>query len=175
MLRVAAIFLTHLVIWTLLGALNHALGTWQLHVFAGGLFVTFAGFHMTRRAGLAAVLMAGFLFDAASPVPFGQHALVFGILFTLLLSWRHRIAHDEPAVLATVTVLVNLILLGVLALLRLRAPAWMDLDWGRLLWEMLASSLVVGLAAPWISALQAAALELSMTRRFRRRSVTEEN
>jgi cell shape-determining protein MreD len=162
------LFITQLLLWTLLAVINHSLAEWQVYLYTGGLFVTFAGLLMGPREGLAAALLSGALFDAGSPVPFGQNALLHGIGFLLLLKLRSRLAHDETAVRVAVSIIANTALYLMKFGLHFAGLTSFSGMWGRFLWELLFSSIAVGLLVPWAFALQARALDLATPPGFRR-------
>ncbi len=168
MTRLAVIFLSHLLLWFLVGGLNHAIAGWQIQLFAGGLFVTYPALRMERTEGLLASLLAGLVVDAASPLPFGLTALLFGIAHTLMLQLRPRLAISEAPLQAVVAILAGVVLyLAKSAALARGLPAVSGI-WGRMLWELFLSSVLTGLAAPWFFALQDRCLQLAQAPLLRR-------
>ena len=168
MTRVAVIFLTHLLLWFLVGGLNHLIAGWQIQLFAGGLFVTYPALRMQRTEGLVCVLLAGLIVDAASPLPFGQTALLYGIAHTFMLQLRPRLAIGEAAMQAVIAILAGAVLYLLNAALFAHSVPSVSRMWGRLLWELLCSSLLTALIAPWFFALQDRCLELAQVPHLRR-------
>ena len=168
MLRVLILFATQLLLWTILVVTNHQLAAWQLTIHAGGLFVVFAGLSMGPREGLWAALLSGLLLDAGSPNPFGQQALLHGILFTLLLQYRPRLAHRETSVQVFVTLVINLLLYLLQYVLNYGVIADVGIQWERFFWDLAVSELVVGLCCPWLLSLQAKAVALATPAGFDR-------
>ncbi len=160
--------MTQLLLWTLLAVINHHIAVWQVYLYTGGLFVVFAGLLMGPREGLLAALISGFIFDAGGSGVFGQNALLHGLGFLLLFRMRPRLAHDEISILITVTIITNsLLYLAKFVLLFFQLTSFTGM-WGRFLWELLFSSVIVGLLAPWAFALQSRALEFATPPGFRR-------
>lgn len=173
MLRIPALFLCHLVLWTLITAFNHTLGAWQITFFGGGLFVTYAGLELEPREGLTACILAGFIFDAWSPVPFGQQALVFGLAYCMLHLWKQRLMWDELKVQSAVAATTNAAMYVVLAVIHFWGMAQWRFLVTRSLWELGLSTAVVVLVAPWAFALQDQTLELATPPKFRRHGTDE--
>jgi rod shape-determining protein MreD len=167
-LRVLTLFMTQLLLWTLLAVINHHLTDWQLYLYTGGLFVTFAGLLMGPREGMAAAILSGFIFDAGSSVTFGQNALLHGIGFLLLFKLRSRLAHEETAVQVVVAIIANILLYLVRFVLLFSQLTSFSGMWSRFLWELVFSSVAVGLLVPWTFALQAKALDFATPPGFRR-------
>lgn len=141
------------------GEVNHGLAAWQLHAFAGGLAVTFAGLHFRRGPGLAVALLAGLLADAASPLAFGTQAGLFGAAVLLVHQVRDRIPTDLTWPRVLVALLANLGIFLALSLLRARLFPAAGIAWWRLLADLACSQLLVGLIGPWFLELQARSLQ----------------
>lgn len=159
MLAVLILTVSALLLNLLTGQVNHSLAPYQLHVFAGGLAVTFAGLHFPRGAGLAASLMAGLLADAASPVAFGTHAVLFGAAFLAVQQVRDRVPNDLVWPRVGVALVANLGIFLALSLLRTRLFASPGQAWLRLFWDLLCSQALIALIGPWFLELQARALQ----------------
>ncbi len=155
------IFATNALIWTIQSQLNHYIAPWNLTVFIGGLCVAFASLRLTPREGRQALLLTGFWFDAAAPVPFGFHAFLFLLSHTILISVRSRVARDEPLVGVLVSVLVNLgVIIALSAALLHRNPAPLEM-WPRLIADSLASFCLIVLLGPWAFSFQEQLLQIS--------------
>jgi hypothetical protein len=171
MLRTAVIFLTLLLLWLLVAETNHYLTPLHVYLFAGGLFVTFAALRLPLRAGLAAVLLGGFLCDAnmpiaadLRPVAFSlAHAntLLFAVAFVAIYRLRDRMARDETLIRVSVAVLANLGLFLAFSVARMAVTPLPAAAWGRLLVDLVCSQAVVALIAPWFFSLQGSALALA--------------
>lgn len=154
MIRLTAIFLVQYLLWFIAGMLNHSLAAWQIYIYTGGLFVTYAALYAGPREGLIAVILNGFLFDAASPVPFGQHALLQAAAFTILHHMRARLAYGELLVQTAAVLIVNLVLFAAKCALQSGRMLPLSLVAERLFWDAFFSSLVLALLVPWTFALQ---------------------
>jgi rod shape-determining protein MreD len=170
MLRVVIVFLVQLLLWALLSLTNHYFAVWQIYIYAAGLFLVFPGLKMGPREGLAAAILSGLLFDAASPVGYGHNVILHATAFVFIYRMRVRLAYDERSVQSGVAILVNLALFlakSVLCYFAADRPALTHL-WGRFFTEILISSLFVGLLAPWAIALQKHSLTILELEGFKR-------
>jgi rod shape-determining protein MreD len=158
MRRAAAVFLTLVLLRFLVSQVNHELSPLRVSLFLGGLFVVFAALRLERREGIAAVIGAGLLHDASSPVWFGLHTLLFTAAHAFVFHVRHRVHREETAVGVVAALLANLGILLVLALILGRSgPPHADL-WPRVLGDLLLSQVVLAVVAPWFLALQSRVL-----------------
>ncbi len=156
-----ALFLTFLLLGTVVAQLNHALTGWGLYIWVGGLFITHGALAPTPRGGLTAALLGGLVLDSTAPVAFGTHALLFAAGYALVFRLRDRVQRDETSSRIAFALLVNLALFLVFSFLQSRhAPPAANL-WPRVIVDLLASQLVVLLVAPWFCALQARTLDAS--------------
>ena len=57
-------FATTLLLWSLVGQLNHYLAPYGAYLFVSGLLVTFAALRLSLRNGLAATLLTALAVDA---------------------------------------------------------------------------------------------------------------
>ncbi|MDB6169508.1 MAG: hypothetical protein JWM88_2372 [Verrucomicrobia bacterium] len=161
MRRTLVTFLTLLLLWVIVAQVNHAASAAHLYFFVGGLFVTYAALVLPLRGGLAAVLLAGALCDADSPVPFGTHVLLFALAHAVVFNIRDRVPRDETVARVIVALLVNLALFLALSFALVgRSPAPAS-AWPRLLADLVGSQLLLALVAPWFLALQARTLVLA--------------
>lgn len=157
--RTLIVFACGFVLWQLVGQANHYLAPWGMYLWVGGLFVTFAGLRLPPQEGFNACFLTGLLLDAATPVPFGLQAFLFGIAQLILVRLRHRIAAEETLVAVSVALLTNLGLFLTLAFLRVGEIAPSGAAGLRLLTDLVLSQCVLALAAPWYFALQLRAIE----------------
>lgn len=159
--RWLASFCTLLLLWAVMGEINHHLAVWQLHLFVGALYVTFNALRLPARPGFIATVLGGLLCDAGVPGPFGAHLVLFVAAHSLVFNLRHRIPAGETASRVIMAVLINFGLFLAFAILwsvRLPAPGAM---WPRQLLELLLSQAFLVLIAPWFFALQERALVLA--------------
>ncbi len=166
MRRTLILFITSLLLWALVTQLNDLIAAWRVHVFAGGLFVVFAALTQPHRTGLAAVMLAGLVCDANTPVPFGLHMLLFATAHQLLHRVRDRVPREDPVSVTAVTLVVNLALFLAISFTQIHQAPVPSAAWSRLLADLVASQIVLALATPWFTALQARALVLARVPRF---------
>ncbi|HXA14906.1 MAG TPA: hypothetical protein VNW23_07240 [Opitutaceae bacterium] len=151
-----------LVLLTLLvSQLNHALASWHVSLFVGGLLVVFTALRLDFDTGFAAVFLTGLLCDAAAPVRFGTHAFLFATAHTLIFSVRGRLPRDETLVSLFFALLANLGIFIALSLLLLARSPLPFGSWPRLLSNLLCSQVFLALVAPWFFALQARTFSLA--------------
>lgn len=152
--------LLNALLWLVQTQLNHAIASWNLSVFLGGLAVAFASLRLTPREGAKVLVLTGLWFDAAAPVPFGLHAFFFLLAHVVIHSIRTRLAREETLVGLIVAAIVNLgLLLALTAALIHRNPAPLHL-WPRLIADSLASFSVLILIGPWFFAFSERVLEM---------------
>ena len=155
------IFAANALLWLIQSQLNHYIAPWNVSVFIGGLCVAFASLRLSPRDGTRALLLTGFWFDAATPVPFGLHVFLFLLAHIIIISLRSRIAREEALVGLLVAVVVNLaVMIVISAALLHRNPAPLEM-WPRLIADSLLSFCVIVLIGPWAFGLQERLLQIS--------------
>jgi len=157
MRRCLLTFLTLFVLWMLVAQVNHSLAPWHIYLFVGGLFIVYPALALPLRAGLGATLLAGLMFDAVTPVPFGLHMVLFATAHLLIFNIRDRVPREETVTRVVVALLANLAIFLVFSFIeitRIRVPG---AAWPRLVFDLLCSQVFLVLIGPWFLALQAAA------------------
>src|SRR4051812_34148543 len=84
--RTFIVLVCSIVLQTIVFQLNHYLAPWHVNLFVGGLLVTFPSLRIGYREGFWSVFLTGLYLDAASPVPFGLHALLFALAYAVIAS-----------------------------------------------------------------------------------------
>jgi rod shape-determining protein MreD len=158
--RVALLLGPLLLLWAIGAELNHHLASRQVWVFVGGLHVGFIALTQGFGPGLAAVLLSGLVCDAGSPVPFGTHALLFGLAHNVIFRMRDRIPKEDPVAVTLLALFANFGLF--LAFTASRGPSDAS-PWPRLVADLVASQVTVAVATPWFTALQARLIDLVET------------
>ncbi|KXU35647.1 hypothetical protein AXK12_04845 [Cephaloticoccus capnophilus] len=156
MFRSAAFFLfaSLVLLWAGLAQLNHALSPLHLHLFGGGLYVVFAALRLPSASGLILSCLAGLWCDAASPIPFGTHLVLFALAHTLIRKSRSHLDTRHTPSLVLVALLSNAALwIALTSFLITRAPI-IARSAPRLLLDLLLSEALIALIAPWFFALQ---------------------
>ncbi len=166
MRRTLVLFATSLLLWVLVTQLNDALAGWRVHVFAGALYVMFAALTQPHGPGLASAFLAGLVCDAHAPVAFGLHALLFAVAHEILFRARARLPRSDALSVTLIALLLNLGLFFAFALTRLRGGPAPGALLPRLTADLVASQVVVALAAPWFCALQERVLALARVPRL---------
>jgi rod shape-determining protein MreD len=155
------LFLTLFLLRALVAEANTALSGLHVWLFAGGLFVAYSALMVPFRQGFLASILGGLLCDAAAPVPFGTHAVLFGAAHAAVYNLRERLQRDETAVRMAIVLILNAAFFLVITLARVRHVPAVASVWPRLLSDFWWSQVAVALAAPWFFALQLRSLELA--------------
>lgn len=158
MRRVLALFAAQLALWTLVSTLNHALTGWRVYLFPGALYVAFAALLQPRRPGLVVALLGGLVCDAATPVAFGTHTLLFAAAHLILFHLRDRLPKEDNLGLVIVVLFANLALFLVFSLGQIRSSPAPAAVWPRLIADLACTQVFLALVTPWFFALQAQAL-----------------
>jgi rod shape-determining protein MreD len=166
MRRTIIITLSLLLLWAIVAQLNDALSTIRLYVFAGALFVAFAALTQPRRPGLIAVMLAGLICDANSPVSFGTHMLLFAAAHFILFQLRERVPRDDNVSAIAVVLLTNLALFLVFSFTQIHVSPMPAATWPRLIVDLVCSQIFLALVTPWFFALQAGALAFARVPRL---------
>lgn len=161
MRRTLVLFGSLLLLWALLSVLNDAIAGLQAYVFAGGLYVAYAALRQPRRTGLAAVLLAGLVCDATTPVAFGTHLLLFAAAHLTLFHLRERLPREDNLAATIVVLFANLALFIVFSFTQISGSPAPAALWPRLLADLLWSQVLLTLITPWFFALQAGTLALA--------------
>ncbi len=166
MRRTLILFATLVVLWAVVGQINHELASSRVYLFTGALFVAYAALTQPRRAGLAASLLGGLICDANSPVAFGTHTLLFAAAHLTVFHVRDRVPRDDNISAIIVVLLTNLALFLVFSFSQIhRSPAPAAV-WPRLIADLVCSQIFIGFVTPWFFALQAQALALGRVARM---------
>lgn len=153
-------FASLLLLWTIVTQVNHYLAVWHVHLFVGGLFITFAALRFPARSGLLLSAAAGLLCDANSPTPPGTHLLLFSIAHALICNFRHRLPAEHTATQVIIATVANAgLYLALTIILATRQPIIVQL-WPRLIFDLLLSELFLILIGPWFFALQGRIISL---------------
>ncbi len=158
MRRVLVLFLTLLLLWTLVAQLNHALTGLHVYLFVGGLYVTYAALMLPLAPGLAVCLLGGLLCDATTPVWFGTHLLLFALAHSILFHLRHRLPRDDSLAHIVAVLLTNLALFLLFSFTQIGDSPAPTAAWTRLVGDLVCSQIFLGVVTPWFFALQARAL-----------------
>lgn len=147
------------VLWAIICQINHALSSFHLSVFTGGLFVAFSALRLGFREGWWCSILVGLLMDSSAAVVFGFHAMIFAIAHTMIYNFRGRFPREETGFGIAAALLANAALFIVITFTlihRSPAPSAMIL---RLTFDLLASELLILVLAPWFFALQERSLD----------------
>jgi rod shape-determining protein MreD len=163
------VFATTLLLWSLVGQLNHYLAPLGVYLSIGGLLVTFAALRLSLRNGLIATILIALAVDAVEPVPqvghhlfFGPHLLLFTAVHVVIFHLRARFPREETLFGLGTALLANLgLFLGLsFVYVELGAPQHPAAASLRLLADLGWSQLFILAIAPWFLSLQQRALEL---------------
>src|SRR5262245_52416013 len=115
-LRWLIVFACNLLLLWLAGLANNTLAHFSflaidhvsLHLYVGGLLVTFSGLRLDPRQGFFAVIATGLAADALAPVTFGTSLVLFTTVYATILHGRHRFPREEAVFAIVVALLANL-------------------------------------------------------------------
>jgi cell shape-determining protein MreD len=153
-------FACGVLLWTLMTQTNHYLTSSHLHFFLGGLLIAFPALRLPRREGWRAVLLIGLWCDAATPVPFGLHTLLFLWSHATILHVRGRFPHQETLFGVIVALIANAGLFAAVTLAMLPNNPMPASVVPRLGFDLVMSELVIVVISPWFFALHEHALEI---------------
>jgi len=148
------IFASLVLLWFGLAQLNHALSPLHVHLFGGGLYVVFSALRLPSASGLTLSCLAGLWCDAASPVPFGTHLVLFALAHTLIRKSRSHIDTRHTPSLVLVALLTNAALFLALTIFLITRTPLIARAVPRLLLDLLLSEALIALVAPWFFSLQ---------------------
>lgn len=165
MRRPLILFLTLVLLWTIVAQVNHAFSSFaamRCYVFVGGLYFTFAALTQPLRPGLASVILGGVICDANAPATlFGSHTLLFMVGFFVLFNARDRLPREDTTGRVVIALLANLVIFLVFSFSQvIRSPA-PSAVWPRLLADLAVSEIFLAIITPWFFALQTRALVLA--------------
>ena len=153
--------LANLLLGWLAGLLNHALAGLAVHLYLGGLLVTYAALRLDPRSGFTATLLTGLAVDALSPAPFGTSVFLFCLVHGVLLYGRHRFPREGAVFALVVALLANLFLMIALSFLLVSASPQPASAWLRIFADLLFSQLALVVIGPWFISLQDRAMALA--------------
>ncbi len=159
--RVLATVLCGWLVVALFAQANHYLAPWHMHLWAGGLLVTFASLRLEHREGLVTVLLVGALCDATAPVAFGLHAFLFALAHSVIHNLRNRFPREEAFFGIVVALLANLGLFLAFSFTRVGDLPHPGASWLRLFADLFLSQITLALITPWVLALHERSLEIA--------------
>jgi hypothetical protein len=163
------VFASTLLLWSLVGQLNHCLAPYSVFISAGGLMVTFAALRLNLRNGLTATILIALAVDSVEPVPavghhllYGPHLLLFTTAHVFIFHLRTRFPREEVLFALGTALVANLgMFLGLFFIyVELAAPSASGTAALRMLADLGWSQLFILVTAPWFFSLQQRALEL---------------
>jgi uncharacterized membrane protein len=152
------VLLANLILIFLVAELNHSLAIWSLHVYLGGLFLTFSSLHLSLKQGLLATGATGLMLDSTNPLPFGSTFILLLVCHVVVFSLRGNFARSNLRTEVAIALSLNLVLMLSYGLLAAGDTPSPSIYWTRIAWEFLFSLVGVALFAPWFFAFQRMAL-----------------
>lgn len=153
-LRWVLVLLANLLLILLAAEVNHYLALASLHVYLGGLLLTFGMLRLQLRQGFFANGITALVLDALNPIPFGQTFLLILICHTVIFSVRGHFARETVRSGLLVAASVNLVLMiafGIFASSEIPRPG---IFWSRIAVDSALSTVVLLAVAPWFLSLQ---------------------
>jgi len=163
------VLLANLLLGWLTGLANNTLGGFSflwidymsVHLYLGGLLVTYAALRLDPRSGLIATGFTALLADALAPVPFGTSLILYLLVHATVLYGRHRFPREGAVFAIVVALLANLFLFIALSFLLVGAGPRPATAWLRIFADLFFSQVAILVIAPWFIALQDQAMELA--------------
>jgi cell shape-determining protein MreD len=161
--------LANLLLCWLVGLANNSLGDFSflwldhvsIHLYLGGLLVTYAALRLDPKSGLVSTLLTGLMVDALTPVPYGTSLILFSLIHVTVLYGRHRFPREGPVISMVVALFANLFLFIALSFLLVGAGPRPGETWLRIFSDLFFSQLAILVLTPWFIALQDRAMELA--------------
>jgi hypothetical protein len=157
-LRWVLVLLANLLLILLVAEVNHYLALLSLHVFAGGLLLTFGILRLQLRQGLIANGVTALVLDALNPFSFGLTFLLIVVCHTVVFSLRGNFARESVRAGLLVALGINLVLIFAYTILASGGVPKPGIYLGRVSLELLLSTVFVIALTPWFLALQKTAL-----------------
>lgn len=157
-LRWILVFLANLLLISLVAELNHYLTPASLHVYMGGLLLTFSILRLQLRQGILANGVTALVLDAYNPFSFGITFFLILICHTFVFSVRSNFARESIRSGLLVASGINLVLMLAYAILAFDDIPRAGTYWGRMTVDIFLSGIVVLLITPWFLSLQKTAL-----------------
>ncbi len=150
--RIAVVLLANGILLTLVVSINQYLSGFALYVFIPALALVYPALYLPFRHGFIPILITAAAIEATLPVATGTF-VAFATLAALILErYRHRLRSESFGYATGTTIAVNLALaLALTAILATPHP-------GRLLADLVLSSLIIMVATGWFFSLQHASL-----------------
>lgn len=157
-LRWILVMLSNLLLMFLAAELNHYLAPLALHIYLGGLMLTFGMLRMQLRQGFMANGATALILASLSPLPFGFTFLLIMTCHAAVFSIRGHFARESLRSSLLVALAVNLILMLAIGVRAMDGSPLPGLYWGRIIADSALSSAALVLIGPWFLALQKSAL-----------------
>lgn len=163
------VVLANLLLGWLTGLANNTLSSFSflwidymsVHLYLGGLLVTYAALRLDPRSGLTATVLTGLAADALTPVPFGTSLILYSLVHATILYGRHRFPREGAVFAMVVALLANLFLFIALSFLLVGANPRPGTAWLRIFADLFFSQIAILALAPWFIALQDRAMEVA--------------
>jgi cell shape-determining protein MreD len=152
---------SHLLLWAVIGEINHMLTGVRVYLFAGALYVIHAALFQPRRSGRLGVVLGGLICDATTPVIFGTHAFLFLLAHAVVYRLRDRVPRDDAISCIILALLLNLALFLAFSFTQIHRSPAPAAAWPRLLMDLVCSQFFLVVITPWFLALQSRALVLA--------------
>ena len=157
-LRWVLVLLANLLLILLAGEINHYLAPLSLHIYLGGLMLTFGMLRLQLRQSYLANGITALVLDALNPFSFGLTFLLIMTCHTVVLSLRGQFDRESLRSNLLIALAVNVVLMIALGLAASGKAPDVSVLWGRIVADSAISILAVLLVGPWFFALQKTSL-----------------
>ena len=145
---------TSILLWFIIGEVNHHLARWNLSLYVGGLMLTFGLLYFPRKTGLLHALFLGLWMDAASPQPFGLSMVLFALAHLTFFHFKQKLPTEETVTAVSFALLLNAGIFLFLTLWHLTGVPDFAGYALKAATDFLLSQILILLIAPWYLALQ---------------------
>ena len=157
-LRTVIVATITLLVIFLLAELNHYLTAFHVHLYLGGLFITFPFLRFRFQQGFLFACIIAVFVDATTPAPFGTSLVLFLAIHAVIYTLRSRFPREELVAAVGVAFVVNAMLFLTISVLQAPETPFGLPYWRRVLADLLLSQVTLLLIASWFFSLQFEAL-----------------
>ncbi len=157
-LRWVLVLLANLLLILLAGEVNHYLSPLALHIYLGGLLLTFGMLRLQLRQGFLANGITALVLDALNPLDFGFTFLLIMTCHTAIFSIRGQFDRESLRSNLLIALALNLVLMIALGLASSGNATNTSVLWSRIVADSALSTVAVLLVGPWFFALQKSSL-----------------
>ncbi len=147
--RTLIILLANGLLYFVLNQINEILAPVSVHISMDALFLLFVFFYLKTGQALLIGLLTALFVDAALPVPFGMHIILYFGSLAFLLNMRRVFRRESPRHVLLAALWCNLFIMLGISLLAGQDLLTQSAFWLRFLCDLALSQLALALVACW--------------------------